>query len=304
MRLFSLLLVLFVWLSALSAAAQSASVPTASPRFDHLPAFASKLVKPRQVDVWLPAGYPRPGYRYPVLYLHDGQNLFDPKTSYAGAAWEMDSALTTLIAAGQAREAILVGVWNTDLRFREYCPAAPYNALPAEAQQHFQGERAGTPLADDYLRFLVTELKPYIDQHYVTSPRRADTFIAGSSMGGLISLYAALEYPQVFGGAACLSTHWPLSLKENTRVFPNAMLAYLHRKLPRGGKRPKLYFDYGTATLDARYPPHQARVDSLLRSHGYTPKNWQTRRFSGAAHHEPAWRQRAAVPLSFLLAPR
>ena len=94
------------------------------------------------------------------------------------------------------------------------------------------------------------ELKPYVDQHFLTSPRRADTFVAGSSMGGLISLYAALEYPRVFGGAACFSTHWPLSLKETRADFTTAMVQYLDQKLPRR-PQPRLYFDHGTATLDA-----------------------------------------------------
>ncbi len=119
-------------------------------------------------------------------------------------------------------------------------------------------------------------------------------------MGGLISLYAALEYPRVFAGAACLSTHWPLSSAHDSPAFTTAMLDYLSLKLPRHHK-PHLYFDFGTATLDARYPLLQARVDELLTARGYSWPYCLTRRFEGAEHNEAAWARRLRVPLTFLL---
>ena len=272
-------------------------------RVEHLADFPSKLVKPRPVDVWLPAGYPQPRRTYAVLYLHDGQNLFHPATSYGGTAWEVDSTLARLRAGGTIRDVIVVGVWNTERRFAEYCPAKPYQLLsPArKAQLARQPVPITAPSSDAYLRFLTQELKPYIDQHYQTDARRESTFIGGSSMGGLISLYAAVEYPRVFGGAACLSTHWPLSLEDNTPDFTTACLRYLAQQLPARAPRPRLYFDFGTATLDARYETHQHRVDSLLRTKGYTARDWQTRKFEGAAHSEAAWRKRFDGPARFLL---
>ncbi len=275
-------------------------------RLDHLEKVPSQHVAPRTVDVWLPPGYPAPGVRYQVLYMHDGQNLYDPRTASFGMCWGVDSTLAHLLRAKQVAPTIVVGIWCTDKRFQEYCPNRPYRALLPEVRIALGRERAGEPLSDEYLRFLVTELKPYIDQHYATAPDRAHTWVAGSSMGGLISLYAALEYPQVFAGAACLSTHWPLSLKHDSDAFPLAMLDYLAEKLPRrrlfGPPRPRLYFDFGTATLDARYPPHQARADALLAARGYgPPRRRLTRRFEGAEHNETAWARRLRVPLLFLL---
>ena len=283
-----------------------APAPPANPgRVEHLADFPSKFVQPRHVDVWLPPDYPQPGVRYAVLYMQDGQNLFDPKNSYGGVAWEVDS---TLAALGPAvRPCIVVGIWNTNRRFTEYAPARPYAALSTAAQARIGQERPGQPLSDAYLKFVVRELKPYMDTHFQTSPRRADTFVAGSSMGGLISLYAALEYPRVFGGAACFSTHWPLSLKENRPEFTTAMLDYMRFRLGRPYvASPRLYFDYGSATLDARYQPHQLRVDSLLRalpnrSYGSDSTMWTTRRFPGAAHNEAAWKKRVGPALQFLL---
>ena len=252
------------WLTALPVflglMSADAPDPAAPGHIERLADFASKFVKPRHVDVWLPEGYPQPGTHYAVLYMQDGQNLFNPKSSYGGVAWEVDS---TLAALGPAlRPCIVVGIWNTDRRFPEYTPAKAYAAMSAAQRANIEQERPGQPLSDAYLKFLVRELKPFVDQHFQTSPRRADTFVAGSSMGGLISLYAALEYPKVFGGAACFSTHWPLSLTENSPAFTEAMVQYLGHKLSRRNK-PKLYFDYGSATLDAWYAPHQQRIDSL-----------------------------------------
>ncbi|RTQ53336.1 esterase [Hymenobacter gummosus] len=272
-------------------------------RVEHLADFPSQNVKPRHVDVWLPPGYPQPRRKYAVLYLHDGQNLFHPATSYGGVAWEVDSTLARLGHQGLIRDVIVVGVWNTERRFAEYCPTKPYRILSPvrKAQLTQQNLLPGPPLGAEYLRFLTTELKPYVDQHYQTDQRREATFVGGSSMGGLISLYAAVEYPQVFGGAACLSTHWPLSLQDNTPDFTTAYLRYLDAHLTPQVPRPRLYFDYGTATLDARYEVHQRRVDSLLRAKGYTERNWLTRKYEGAAHTEAAWKKRFDVPARFLL---
>ena len=125
----------------------------------------------------------------------------------------------------------------------------------------------------------------------------------GSSMGGLISLYALAEYPRVFGGAACLSTHWPGDLAEQPGPASAALVAYFGRKLPPAGAH-RIYFDHGTGTLDARYPALQRQVDALMRAKGYTATDWQTRVFPGAIHDEASWAARLDQPLVFLLGRR
>jgi predicted alpha/beta superfamily hydrolase len=270
-------------------------------KVERLPEIKSKYVAPRNVDVWLPDGYAPGKKKYPVLYMHDGQNVFDPKTSYKGVAWEVDSVLTALRRQKQVPDCIVVGIWNTPKRVVEYTPAAPFAKLPAPFRAGYEQALQSAPVSDAYLKYIVEEVKPYIDQHYATRPDREHTFIMGSSMGGLISLYAALEYPRVFGGAGCVSTHWTMNPAENAPPdFTNAMISYLDAKLPAKNK-PRLYFDYGTTTLDARYEPHQLRIDSVLRAHGYGPKQWTTRKYEGAAHDEASWQKRVAVPLQFLL---
>lgn len=257
-------------------------------------AFASKLVEPRNVDVWLPPGYDRePKKRYAVLYMHDGQNLFDPATSYGGVDWGVDEVMTMLIAEGEVRETIVVGVWNSPKRFLEYMPQRAVPNGDASALEGIPAEMKGPILSDAYLKFLVHELKPFVDATYRTRTGRDDTFVMGSSMGGLISLYALCEYPKVFGGAGCVSTHWPAG--------DGIVVEYLKKFLPRPGSH-KIYFDFGTETLDAKYEPYQMRADDVMRRAGYREnRDWMTRKFTGAEHSERSWRQRVDVPLIFLL---
>jgi glycosidase/predicted alpha/beta superfamily hydrolase len=257
--------------------------------------FTSRFVDARRVDVWLPPSYGRDAARrFPVLYMHDGQNLFDPAFSYTGVDWGLDEAVTQLSAEGRLREAIVVGIWNTPKRFAEYMPAKAMteSGLPDDWPD-MAWMRKHEIVSDDYLRFIVEELKPHVDTNYRTLPGRDDTAIMGSSMGALISLYALLEYPAVFGGAGCVSIHWPLG--------DGLVADYLaaNQLSPKGHR---LYFDHGTATLDAGYAPYQRRVDAMLRAAGWRDgKDFLTYEDAGAAHDERAWRARLAVPLEFLL---
>jgi enterochelin esterase-like enzyme len=115
-------------------------------------------------------------------------------------------------------------------------------------------------------------------------------------MGGLISLYAVARHPGVFGGVGAVSTHWP--------ACDGCSVDWFAKHLPRP-RTHRLYFDYGTAALDALYPPHQARMDAALRRAGWREgREWVTRRFEGAEHNEAAWKARVEIPLRFLLAPR
>ena len=262
-----------------------------------LPALPSKYVENRQVDIWLPPGYDTDTtQRYPVLYMHDGQNLFDPKHTYAGVDWGVDEAMTRLIAEGKVRPAIVVAVWNSPRRFAEYMPQkAVRGEQVATGVDVYPPVPAADMLGDAYLHYLVEELKPAIDRDFRTLPGRDDTFVMGSSMGGLISLYAIAEYPQVFGGAGAVSTHWPAG--------DGAMVEWFGAHLP-DPRTHRLYLDHGTATLDAGYAPYQQRMDAALRKGGYRANgNWISRVYPGAEHHERSWRARIEVPLVFLLHP-
>ena len=256
--------------------------------------FPSKFIDPRNVDVWLPPDYIEDG-RYPVLYMHDGQNLFEPISSIGGIAWEIDKAITKLLEANKIPRVIVVGVWNIgNIRWREYMPQKPYESPALEKHRDEILEKAGAdPTSDAYLKCLAEEIKPFVDANYPTLSDQQNTFIMGSSMGGLSSLYAVCQYPEVFHGAGCLSIHWSAGRQE--------LVDEMARMLPDPGSH-KLYFDHGTKGLDADYEPHQKQMDEHLREQGYEEnKNWITRKFDGADHNETAWRARVEIPLEFLL---
>lgn len=255
----------------------------------------------RPVDVWLPPGY-RKDRPHAVLYMHDGQMLFDAATTWNRQAWTVDTVATPLIADGTLRDFIVVGLHNHPAqRYAEFFPQACWpEAGGTEAGRRFLTERMRrTPVSDAYLHSLVRVLKPRIDARYATEPGPASTFVMGSSMGGLVSLYALCEYPEVFGGAAALSTHW-IGLHERNAGIPDALLDYLRRKLPAPGSH-RLYLDRGTAGLDALYDEAQARVEALLTARGYRRPLTQFRVFEGADHTEQDWAARLALPLKALL---
>ena len=161
---------------------------------------------------------------------------------------------------------------------------------------HIEGRppvRVAEIASDAYLSFLVEELKPFIDARYRTLPGPGDTVVMGSSMGGLVSLYALARYPGVFGAAGAVSTHWPAA--------DGAVADWLPGHLPAPGRH-RLWFDHGSETLDAGYAPYQQRVDAALRKSGWVEgRDWHSRVFVGAAHDEAAWRSRVELPLAFLL---
>lgn len=267
-------------------------------------AFPTRLVQARRVDVWLPPGYNPRKQRYAVLYMHDGQNLFDSSLSFNKQTWGLGRTLTRLLAQGKIQPTVVVAIWNTPLRFAEYQPAAPFEALePAQKLALAQEFGYDKVLSDAYLRFIVEELKPFIDRRYATRPEAAHTFLAGSSMGGLVSLYGLCQYPQVFGRAACLSPHWPGSLRNPNRALFDQTLRYLGQHLPPPGTH-RLYMDHGSLGLDALYGPFQRQVDSVCAAKGYQPgPTFMSRTFPGADHNERAWANRADLPFWFLLKP-
>jgi enterochelin esterase-like enzyme len=270
-------------------------------QLERLAALSSRFVDARNVDVWLPKGY-TPTRRYAVLYMHDGQMLYDARTTWNHQAWNVQDTVQRLIDSGRIRDTLVVGVWNNGKqRHAEYFPQKFLPWMPEAQRARFVHEALqDKPRADAYLRFLVEELKPAIDAKYATHTDAANTFVMGSSMGGLISVYAMNEYPMVFGGAAGLSTHWVGSFKRNAAI-PVAAFDYLRANLADPATH-RLYQDHGTIELDALYAPYQHLVDDLVRERGYEDgRNFETRVFEGAGHNEAAWAARLEIPLLFLL---
>ncbi len=268
----------------------------------HFEKFDSKYVQPRNIDVWLTEGYSN-SKKHAVIYMHDGQMLFDSAITWNHQEWKADETITSLLIEKQIKDCIVVGIWNNgDLRHAEYFPDKVLNYLPPALRDTIiDDDFKGNCLSDKYLLFIVTELKPFIDSAFTTYTDRSNTFIAGSSMGGLISMYGICEYPDVFGGAICMSTHWVGSTKhQNFSAFSNAFKSYLSAALP-DSETHKLYFDYGSKTLDSLYRPYQLIMDSELRFKGYASKSLLTKQFLGDDHSEKSWSKRLATPLLFML---
>jgi len=272
-----------------------------------LEAFPSDYVSPRNVEIWLPPGYDV-DTRYPVLYMHDGQMLYDSTKTWNKQEWGVDEVISQLMEQENFPAVIVVGIWNGGAdRHPDYFPQKPFESLPKAFRDSLLANGAregGTPLfhtsvqSDAYLKFMVDELKPHIDQHYATLSDRAHTYVMGSSMGGLISMYALCEYPEVFAGAACLSTHWPGIFTVENNPIPEAFAVYLEQNLPDPASH-VIYFDHGTETLDALYPPLQQKIDSILMKQ-YPQDNWASFKIEGADHSERAWNARLDIPLRFL----
>lgn len=304
------IILISLWLIALTVnAQQELLVKVSDGKVIRFESFKSTFVDARNVDVWLPANYNK-NQKYAVLYMHDGQMLFDSAQTWNKQEWGVDETITQLKIEHKIKDCIVVGIWNSGKnRHIDYFPQKPLEALTkAEQDSMYAANRqngnsvfSGKVQSDNYLKFLVNELKPFIDKNFSTNKTPMATFVAGSSMGGLISIYALCEYPKVFGGAACLSTHW-LGIFKADNPFPKAMQAYLKANLPYA-KNHKIYFDYGTETLDAMYKPFQLQVDSIMTGKGYSVHNndWITQKFEGENHSEVAWRKRLYIPILFLL---
>lgn len=262
--------------------------------------FSPELNETIKVDVWTPNGYTT-SKKYPVVYMHDGQNLFDANSTWNHQAWEIDSVMGMLIVENKIRPAVVVGIHSVDTtRIGDLMPERVVEMTPPGKVRDFIDMMCrGQYRADEYLSFIVNTLKPIIDTHFSTLTDRKSTSIMGSSMGGLISIYGVTEYPEVFGAAVCMSTHWTGAIGDNAD-FPTAMKYYLMDKFPRNGDY-LLYFDNGDCSYDSQYIPAYELMNSLFDFLGYHEgEKLKTGIFQGHSHSEQSWSQRVEIPLEFL----
>jgi predicted alpha/beta superfamily hydrolase len=245
----------------------------------------------RHVVVWLPPGYDSAtSRRYPVLYMSDGQNLFDPRIANTGVDWGVDEAVVRLARSGTIPPVIVVGVWSTAERGAEY---SPWHRAPS------------------YARFLIEELMPRVNAAFRTRTGPQNTAVMGSSMGGLLSFYLVTRHPEAFGACGCVSTHFPLSEAVVGRNFTSVApvehpdtTPFIVRDIAAGLRVPRgarYWFDYGGLGLDAAYgPTHETVRAWLLRQGLVEGRDFVVRRYEGATHNEASWRARLDEPLTFL----
>jgi len=270
------------------------------------PHLAAAGLPEQHVTIWLPPGYDAATRRYPVLYMHDGQNLFDPALAAFHHVWAADRAMLAAIATGHVQPHIIVGIWSPGAaRWRQYLPRDVYLSAPAGVRAQMDTMAGGPVVSDAYLAWLSGPLKAWVDASWRTLPDRDHTAIAGSSMGGLMSCYAFLEAPAVYGRAACISSHWPAVDPRALGAENPALAAVWDRWFAdhlgaADGRR--LWFDHGTATLDAFYDPYQRVVDARLAAAGWRKGiDWDSRVYPGAAHDEPSWAARLPAIFGWLL---
>lgn len=266
---------------------------------ERFPQFKSQFVPARDVVVWLPEGF-QTGDSCDVLYMHDGNMLFDATTTWNRQEWCVDEVMDSLIKANKIRPCIVVGIYNTDDRLTEYFPAKTWQYVPEADRKDAKLDKL---TADAYMKFIVEELKPFIDERYKPLTTREHTFMMGSSMGGLISLYALCEYPQVFGGVACLSSH--LSMGHLPDGFDGDAWAtgfrdYVGQHLPEANGS-LIYMDHGTKDFDADYGKYQELLDKVVTAKGWDANHYMSRVYEGHGHKETAWASRLDQPLTFLL---
>lgn len=262
--------------------------------------YSSQLSDNYTVDVWLPEGYDAKRSRpYPVIYAQDGQNLYDPKETWNGQSWDIDGVIASL--GNEIETPVVVGIRNNPSRFADYMPEAPLASNPGLAERLMRGWGQTEVRGDRYLDFMVNTVKPLMEENY-NIRKDADGVIAlGSSMGGLISLYAFCEYPDLFGTALCMSTHWLGFDHTTVPEFPTAMLGYLEEKLPSAANH-KLYFDHGSKGYDAYYEPWDSRAFELALSKGYEKdRNAMAYYDANGDHNELSWSKRVNIPLKFAL---
>ncbi|WP_422107183.1 alpha/beta hydrolase [Winogradskyella sp.] len=265
--------------------------------------FPSKYITPRPVDVWLPKGYTE-DKTYAVLYMHDGQMLFDSTATWNKQEWKVDEWASRLMDETKTKDFIVVAVHNiAKIRWQDLFPQKAFDYIDDTVKDSLvdiAGKGNIKLNGDNYLKCIVKEIKPFIDKKYAVLTDPSNTYVMGSSMGGLMSMYAISEYPDVFGGAGCLSTHWVGARPVDDNPYPEAIFKYMSDNFPKAGNH-KVYFDYGNKTLDQYYPQYAPRVDAILKEKGFTDVNSKNLFFEDTEHSENSWNQRLDQPLQFLL---
>jgi predicted alpha/beta superfamily hydrolase len=249
------------------------------------PDFPSQhLASPRDVFVYLPPAYDASDQRYPVMYMHDGQNLWNPADAFGGVVWAVDETAQSLILAGEISPLIIVGIHNAgEHRINEY--------TPVRAERGRMRGRGGQ--ADRYGRMIIEELKPIIDREYRTRPEREYTGLGGSSLGGLASLHLGLKRPDVFSRLAIMS---PAVWWANNQIIREAAL--IAERLPL-----RIWLDIGKR--EGPQIKHQVRaLKEILLANGWrSGEDFAYFEFPNARHEESAWAARFGEVLKFLYPP-
>jgi len=248
---------------------------------------SKRLAGSRDLLVWIPPSYHSDNARFPVLVMHDGDNVFDPTTSViSGVDWAADEWVASMSSSGRLPEILIVAVRHPEGFAEDGVSMRDFDLSP-----QLGGEA--------YAAFIAEELIPHIDTHYRTKAEPESRILAGADLGGLISLHTALRYPGVFGSIACLSTAFE-DVSETPPQYAQSLRVL--EEVPALPERLRAYFDYGTEARDECYEGYHRMLGEILRSKGWRDgETFDIRRIPGGSHDELSWRQRFGAALEFLV---
>ena len=280
--------------------------PAESGRTVEIEAIEAAGLPTQRVTIWLPPEYEaEPKRRFPVLYMWDGQNLFDPAQTQYNKAWMVQDVLKGMVARGEAEPHVVVGIWSPPGkdRYRSYVPQFAENAKGMVANS--VSEIAGAPIASErQLGWVADTLIPRVERDYRVETGADNRTIAGASMGGVMSCYSIIERPEVFGRAGCVSAHLamadpqmaPQHEEQIAWLWDNYLDAHLGK--PNGRR---IWMDHGTEMLDSYYGPWQIMLAEDLAQRGWREgEDFTARVYEGAEHDEIFWNARMAEMLRWL----
>lgn len=293
---------------AICASTSGAAVASKSPRTIEWGALAAEGLPEQRATIWLPPEYYEwsGDHRFPVLYMWDGQNLFDPATTHYGKAWMVHDVLNGMVARGEAEPHIVVGIWSPPGkdRYRNYLPQFAADNASGDVASGIREMAGGPVLSKQQLDWVADFLKPGIDSTYRTQSDAGHTTIVGASMGGVMSCYAIVARPDTFGQAGCVSAHFALIDPELAPANANQIAGlwdeFLISSLGKPAGR-RVWMDHGTEKLDGYYGPWQRMIAEDFTALGWREgEDFTARVYEGAEHDEISWNARLPEMLKWL----
>lgn len=276
---------------------QGQTLQVSTGRLVRIENFPSHFVQSRNIDVWLPENYTL-NKKYSVLYMQDGQMLFNPSPVNDNYEWRLDEVLDSLMQKASIEDCIVVGIWSVEnYKMSEYFPEKIKQFLPTKYRKKmFSAHQDSMASSSAYLKFLAWELKPYIDKNFSVLVEKENTYIAGSGYGGLISIYTVCEFPEIFSSAASLS-----SLYNNpNELIQKATLKYLKKHIPEPVDH-KFYIDTWDEMPKEHYIKFQIKINEMFKKKKYSDANYFCMDYQQESPNELSWSNRIGIALKFLI---
>jgi predicted alpha/beta superfamily hydrolase len=276
---------------------QGQTLQVSTGRLIRIENFPSHFVQSRNIDVWLPENYTL-HKKYSVLYMQDGQMLFNQNPINNSMDWRIDEILDSLMRTASIEDCIVVGIWRIEhYKMSEYFPEKIRDYLPSKYRKKMiSNHQDSIASSNAYLKFLALELKPYIDKNFSVLVEKENTYIAGSGYGGLISMYTVCEYPEIFSSAASLSSF----INNPDELIQKATMKYLKKNIPDPSGH-KFYIDTWDNLPKEHYTKYQTKINALFKKKKYTDDRYFCLEYQQETPNETSWSNRLSIALKFLI---